>query len=150
VATEAAGVTPGPGAGTPARAPMPCRILIVDDNQDAAYVLALLLRDVGHEVEVVDGGTAALQRGPAFLPRIVLLDLGMPGLDGFETARRIREQPWGRKVSLVAVTGWGQPGDRRRTREAGFDAHLVKPVGDTELQAALHDLTQPRTGVRRR
>jgi signal transduction histidine kinase/ActR/RegA family two-component response regulator len=150
VASEAAGTTPGIGAGTPARAPMPCRILIVDDNQDAAYVLALLLRDVGHEVEVVDSGTAALQRGPTFLPRIVLLDLGMPGLDGFATARRIREEPWGRKVSLVAVTGWGQPGDRRRTREAGFDAHLVKPVGDAELQAALHDLTQPRAGSRAR
>ena len=132
------------------RVPPPSRILIVDDNLDAADVLTLLLRGLGHEVESVNGGLAALECGPAFHPRIVLLDLGMPGFDGFETARRIREQPWGRSVSLVAVTGWGQLRDRHRTWEAGFDAHLVKPVCVTDLLAVLHDLTSSGSGVRRR
>jgi CheY-like chemotaxis protein len=108
---------------------------------DAAYVLTLLLRGLGHDVEAVDGGFAALERGPEFHPRVVLLDLGMPGLDGFETARRIREQTWGRSLSLVAVTGWGQSRDRLRTRDAGFDAHLVKPVCVADLLTVLHDLT---------
>lgn len=130
------------------RVPAPCRIMIVDDNVDAGYVLALLLRGLGHEVESVEGGFAALERGPDFHPRIVLLDLGMPGLDGFETARRIREEPWGRSLSLVAVTGWGQARDRIRTRDAGFDAHLVKPVCVADLLAVLHDLTTPATGSR--
>jgi CheY-like chemotaxis protein len=125
------------------RLPPPCRILIVDDNVDAAYVLTLLLRGLGHDVEAVDGGAAALERGPEFHPRVVLLDLGMPGLDGFETARRIRQQDWGRSLSLVAVTGWGQSKDRLRTRDAGFDAHLVKPVCVADLLNVLHDLTTP-------
>ena len=125
------------------RLPAPCRILIVDDNVDAAYVLTLLLRGLGHEVEAVEGGFAALERGPEFHPRVVLLDLGMPGLDGFETARRIRQQAWGRSLSLVAVTGWGQSRDRLRTRDAGFDAHLVKPVCVADLLSVLHDLTTP-------
>ena len=130
------------------RMPAPCRILIVDDNEDAAYVLALLLRGLGHEVEAVDGGLAALERGPDFHPRVVLLDLGMPGLDGFETARRIRQEPWGRSLSLVAVTGWGQSRDRMRTRDAGFDAHLVKPVCVADLMSVLHDLTTPSAAMR--
>jgi signal transduction histidine kinase len=123
------------------RVPPPSRILIVDDNVDASYVLALLLRGLGHEVETVDSGQEALERGPEFTPKIVLLDLGMPGLDGFETARRIRMEPWGRSLSLVAVTGWGQLRDRHRTREAGFDAHMVKPVSVADLLTVLHDLT---------
>lgn len=125
----------------PGRMPPPSRILIVDDNVDASYVLSLLLRGLGHDVETVDGGLAALERGAEFNPRIVLLDLGMPGLDGFETARRIRLEPWGQTLSLVAVTGWGQLRDRHRTREAGFDAHLVKPVNVSDLLTVLHDLT---------
>ena len=131
------------------RLPAPCRILIVDDNVDAAYVLTLLLRGLGHDVEAVGGGLAALERGPEFNPRVILLDLGMPGLDGFETARRIREQSWGRSLSLVAVTGWGQSKDRSRTRDAGFDAHLVKPVCVADLLNVLHDLTTPSTSAQR-
>jgi signal transduction histidine kinase len=119
----------------------PCRILVADDNQDAATSLELLLRTRGHDVRTAADGLEAVQAVEAFSPRVVLLDLGMPRLDGYETARRIRQQPNGRDCVLIALTGWGQPQDRRRTLDAGFDAHLVKPVGDGELFATLSALT---------
>lgn len=122
------------------RGPAGTRILVVDDNADAAFVLALMLRHAGHTVEIAGNGEQALRTGPAFDPRVVLLDLGMPGMDGFETARRIRQQRWGQGVVLVAVTGWGLPEDRRRTKVAGFNAHLVKPVNDEELLGVLDEL----------
>jgi signal transduction histidine kinase len=111
----------------------PRRILVVDDNADAAEALALLLRLSGHEVETAFDGLEALRVAPAFSPEIVLLDLGMPRLDGYDTARSIRAEPWGKDVTLIAVTGWGQSKDRDRTLEAGFNAHLVKPIGTEEL-----------------
>ena len=111
----------------------PRRILVVDDNADAAEALALLLRLSGHEVETAFDGLEALRVAPAFSPEIVLLDLGMPRLNGYDTARSIRAEPWGKDVTLIAVTGWGQPKDRDRTLEAGFNAHLVKPIGTEEL-----------------
>ncbi len=120
--------------------PSGTRILVVDDNADAAFVLALRLRHEGHTVETAGNGEQALRTGPTFDPRVILLDLGMPGMDGFETARRIRQQRWGQDVVLVAVTGWGQPEDRRRTQAAGFNAHLVKPVNDDELLRVIQDL----------
>jgi CheY-like chemotaxis protein/two-component sensor histidine kinase len=109
------------------------RILVVDDNNDAAETLAAMLRVSGHQVETAGDGLQALTVAPSFAPDVVLLDLGMPNLNGYETATRIRAQPWGRHVALIAITGWGQPEDRQRTVEAGFNAHLVKPVDRLEL-----------------
>ena len=106
---------------------------MVDDNVDAAETLALMLRLHGHEVQTAHDGWKRSNVAPSSLPHVVLLDLGMPNLNGYETANRIREQAWGREIVLVAVTGWGQPKDRERTVEAGFDAHLVKPVDQNEL-----------------
>lgn len=130
---------PAPKDDTP-RGPAGTRILVVDDNADAAFVLALMLRHAGHTVETAGNGDQALRTGPTFDPRVILLDLGMPGMDGFETARRIRQQRWGQSVVLVAVTGWGMPEDRRRTQAAGFNAHLVKPVDDDQLLGVLDEL----------
>jgi two-component system CheB/CheR fusion protein len=103
-------------------------ILIADDNQDALESLALMLRLEGHEVHCASDGEEALALAGLRRPEIVVLDVGMPKLDGCEVARRIRAESWGRSAVLVALTGWGQDADRRRSREAGFDMHLVKPV----------------------
>jgi CheY-like chemotaxis protein/two-component sensor histidine kinase len=103
-------------------------ILIADDNQDALESLALMLRLEGHEVHCASDGEEALALAGLRKPEIVVLDVGMPKLDGCEVARRIRAESWGRGAVLVALTGWGQDVDRRRSREAGFDMHLVKPV----------------------
>jgi PAS domain S-box-containing protein len=104
------------------------RILVTDDNRDAADSIAWLLRAEGHQVQIAYDGQTALNLCASFRPEIMLLDLGMPGLDGLETARRIRRLPEGHKIILIAVTGWGQEDDRRRTTEAGFDRHFVKPI----------------------
>ncbi len=109
------------------------RVLVIDDNRDAADSITALLQVAGHQVRVAYDALDALDQAPAFAPEVVLLDLGMPKLDGFETARRIRQERWGCSVLLVALTGWGQAQDRERTAEAGFDAHLVKPVAPREL-----------------
>jgi CheY-like chemotaxis protein len=103
-------------------------ILIADDNQDALESLALMLRLEGHEVHCASDGEEALTLAGIRKPEIVVLDVGMPKLDGCEVARRIRAESWGRKALLVALTGWGQDADRKRSRDAGFDLHLVKPV----------------------
>ena len=116
------------------------RILVVDDNADAADALAFILRAAGHEVSTAHDGLQALAIAPVFLPQIVLLDLGMPNLNGYDTAGRIREMPWGQSVALIALTGWGQQKDRDRTLRAGFNAHLVKPVGIDDLFGALAGL----------
>jgi signal transduction histidine kinase len=104
------------------------RILIVDDNQDSAMSLAMLLEVSGHEARTAFDGLQAVDAAAEFRPDVVLMDLGMPKLNGYDAAVRIRQQPWGERMILVAVTGWGQEEDRRRTTEAGFDGHLVKPV----------------------
>ena len=116
------------------------RILVVDDNQDAALSLAMLLRILGNEVETAHDGRSALQAFVEFRPSVVLLDLGMPDMSGYEVARRLRELPRFQQVSLVALTGWGQEDDRRKTHEAGFDDHLVKPVNVDALQVLLADV----------
>jgi signal transduction histidine kinase len=113
------------------------RILVVDDNQDAANSLGSLLRILGADVRVVHDGKAALEAFEVFHPRVTLLDLGMPGMDGYEVARRIRARADSRKAALIALTGWGQEQDRRRTEEAGFDYHLTKPVDIDTVAAAL-------------
>ncbi|HKO87738.1 MAG TPA: PAS domain S-box protein [Burkholderiales bacterium] len=114
------------------------RVLVVDDNVDAATALHLLLQSLGHESRVEHEGIAALRVVSEFKPDIVLLDLGMPGLDGYEVARRMRQLVTEHPIKIVAVTGWGQEADREKTREAGFDLHLVKPVDLDELSQALN------------
>jgi PAS domain S-box-containing protein len=104
------------------------RVLVVDDNVDAAESLAVILRIDGHEVRTTHDGMRAIEMADEFRPHVVLLDLGMPKLNGYEVARRVRGEAWGRDVFLVACTGWGQPEDRRRSKAAGFDHHIVKPV----------------------
>ena len=121
--------------------PLPCRrALVVDDNVDAADSLALLLRLSGQEVRVAHDGPTALLAAQAFRPELVLLDLGMPGMDGYEVARRLRQQPESRTALVVALTGWGQDSDRRRSAEAGFDRHLVKPVEPSDLEKLLAEV----------
>ncbi len=113
------------------------RVLVVDDNRDAADSLGMLLELLGSEVRVAHEGTAALQALAAFRPEVVFLDIGMPDMDGYEVARRMRAEPAGRDATLVAVTGWGQEADRRRVREGGFDRHLIKPVAVDDLAQVL-------------
>jgi CheY-like chemotaxis protein len=117
-----------------------CRILVVDDNVDAAESLALLLSLEGREVRVAYDGPAALSAASDFRPEMVFLDLGMPGMDGYEVARRLREQPELRGAVLVALTGWGEAEDRERSQQAGFDHHLVKPAQLAKLQHLLGTL----------
>jgi PAS domain S-box-containing protein len=104
------------------------RVLVVDDNTDAAESLAALLAIGGHDTRLAHDGVQAMEEARTFHPDVVFLDIGMPELDGHETARRIRAQPWGKDMVLVALTGWGQSEDRRRSKEAGFNHHLVKPA----------------------
>jgi PAS domain S-box-containing protein len=127
----------GETAPTPAR-----RILVADDNRDSAESLAMLLELTGHETRTAHDGLAAVAAAEAFRPDVLLCDIGMPKLNGYEVACRIRDQPWGRGMVLVALTGWGQEEDRRKSQEAGFDAHLVKPVD----HAALAKLLAERPG----
>jgi PAS domain S-box-containing protein len=114
-----------------------CRILVVDDNVDAADCLAMVLSAEGHTVQSVYDGRTAVERVSTFKPDVLLLDLGMPGIDGFETAKRVRKLPEGAAVVIAALTGWGQEKDRRRTKDAGFDFHLVKPVRSGDLRPVL-------------
>ena len=121
------------------------RILVVDDNADAAATLQMLLESLGHEVQVANDGRQAIDAAAEFRPDIVLLDIGMPGMDGYEVARRLRTlKPSDRAVRIVAVTGWGQDLDRQQSREAGFDVHLVKPVDMEQLENVLAE----RNGAR--
>ena len=113
------------------------RILLADDNPDALESLAAVLRLRGHEVFSASNGASALETAVRHVPDIALLDIGMPLLDGYEVARRIRAEEWGKSVMLVALTGWGQESDRRRSQEAGFDTHLVKPLDPERLSALL-------------
>ena len=113
------------------------RVLVVDDNRDAASSLAMLFELDGHEVVTVHDGAAAFGAAEAHRPDVVLLDIGLPLLDGYAAARAIRAQPWGKGLTLVAVTGWGQEQDRLLSQEAGFDAHLVKPVDHHALMKLL-------------
>lgn len=114
------------------------RILVVDDNQDSAESLALLLEIYGHEVRTAFAGPAALETASTFRPDVVLLDIGLPGMDGYEVARRLRAEH--DRCRLIALTGYGRDDDRERSREAGFDHHLVKPVDLNELARVLGPL----------
>ena len=111
--------------------------MIVDDNRDAADSLGLFLSFLGASVKVSYDGAAALELMEAFQPGIMLLDIGMPVMDGYEVARRARQLPRGKDLLLIAMTGWGQEEDRRRSKEAGFDHHLTKPVDFNNLDKLL-------------
>jgi PAS domain S-box-containing protein len=113
------------------------RILIVDDNFDAATTLNMLMTSLGYETCVVGNGLEALQSVRAFKPNVVLLDIGLPGIDGYEVARRLRAMTPHQAIKIVAVTGWGQEADKQKSRAAGIDVHLVKPVDAAELRIAL-------------
>jgi PAS domain S-box-containing protein len=138
------GAIPGSERGREAAeaGPLPRRrILVVDDNVDAAKILARLLEsNLGQEVRVVHNGPGALHAAAEFRPEVILLDLGLPGIDGCEVARRLRGRPETSGTVLIALTGWGQEQDRRRTVEAGIDRHLVKPVDIDEIEGLLRDL----------
>jgi CheY-like chemotaxis protein len=109
----------------------------VDDNQDAAETLVLALRTLGHRVQVALDGPEALALATDYVPDVALLDLGLPVIDGYELAQRLRHQPGWRDVRLIALTGYGLESDRQRTKQAGFDAHLVKPIDLRTLNAEL-------------
>lgn len=123
------------------------RVLIVDDNADAANSLGRLLTILGHDTFVVNDGRSAINQLESFRPAVVLLDLGMPGMDGLETAEHIKAHPAGASVALIAVTGWGQDHDRQRTTAAGFAEHLTKPVNAQQLEAAISDILKARSSA---
>jgi CheY-like chemotaxis protein len=116
------------------------RVLVVDDNRDAAESLGMLLKFLGADVQLACSGPDAFEALETFQPSTVLLDIGMPGMDGYEVARRIRQDDRHRGVTLIALTGWGQEEVRRRSQDAGFDHHLIKPAELTALQTLLISL----------
>ena len=120
------------------------RVLVVDDNHDVADTIRELLELDGHEVHVAYDGAAAVEAAEAVRPALVLMDIGLPRLNGYEAAREIRSREWGSEVMLVALTGWGQEADRRRSREAGFDRHLSKPVEYSVLEGLLAEVAVER------
>ncbi|WON73774.1 ATP-binding protein [Nitrosospira sp. Is2] len=116
-----------------------CRILVADDNEAAAMAVSMLLQRDGHEILIVNDGASAVQEAERFQPHIALLDIGMPHLSGYEVARQIRAAPWGSAIRLIAATGWGQEKDKKLAEEAGFDAHLTKPINFKDLLALIAD-----------
>lgn len=126
---------PGPmsEAGDPAEPAVKRRVLVADDNADSAESLAMMLELMGNEVRIAHDGLEAVEAAAQFRPEVIVLDIGMPGLNGYDACRHIREQPWGREPMIVALTGWGQVEDKRRSKEAGFDRHLVKPIEPAAL-----------------
>jgi two-component system, chemotaxis family, CheB/CheR fusion protein len=131
---EAAASSEGPSHAEETHGTQPRRILVADDNRDAADSLSMLLKLSGHEVHVAHTGTEALQTAKQLRPDIGVLDIGMPDFDGYELAERIRREAWGQKITLIAVTGWGQESDKRRAHLAGFDHHLTKPIDPDQLE----------------
>lgn len=119
------------------------RVLVADDNVDSAETLGMLLQALGNDVRTVNDGVRAVEESEAFRPHVALLDIGMPGLDGYAVAREIRGRPWGGSILLIALTGWGDDEDRRRADEAGFDRHLLKPVDIAHLREALESVRLP-------
>ena len=113
------------------------RILVVDDDVDAADSLGMLLDMMGHQIHVAYDGRSAIDATRTFRPEVILLDIGMPGMDGHDTCRQLRQLPWAQGITIVALTGWGQEQARRESREAGFDLHFVKPVNPDHILEAL-------------
>jgi CheY-like chemotaxis protein len=122
------------------------RILVVDDNIDSATSMAMMLESLGNEVATAHDGLQAIERAERNRPDVVLMDIGMPLVDGYEATRRIRSQPGGQDIVIIALTGWGQDDDRARSHEAGCNGHLTKPVHLPDLERLLEDLKPaPRT-----
>jgi CheY-like chemotaxis protein len=120
--------------------PQHFRILVVDDNHDSALSLAMMLSIMGHETRTAHDGESAVVTAESFLPEVILLDIGLPKLNGYEVAQRIRESAWGQSMFLIAVTGWGQEEDRQRSSEVGLNVHMVKPVEPAALERLLAEL----------
>jgi PAS domain S-box-containing protein len=116
------------------------RILVADDNEDSAASMAILMKMLGNDVRTASDGLSAVKEAALFRPDVILMDIGMPEMDGYEACRHIREQPWGREIVIIALTGWGQEEDRRQSQEAGFTHHLVKPVDLSALERLLAQL----------
>jgi CheY-like chemotaxis protein len=123
------------------------RILVVDDNRDSANSMALMLKLLGNEVRTANDGVQAVELAESFRPEVVLMDVGMPQLNGYEATRRIKKHQWGKKLIIVALTGWGQDRDRLESQAAGCDGHLVKPVTLDSLQKLLTEIALKRTPV---
>jgi CheY-like chemotaxis protein len=145
VLEERAGAAPEtPAEDGPRAAGARRRILVVDDNRDSAASMAMMLQLTGNEVRTAHDGIEAVEVAEVFRPEVILMDVGMPRLNGYEATRRIREQPWGRPVIIVALTGWGQEGDKLQARESGCNGHLVKPVSLPELERLLAEAEASR------
>jgi YD repeat-containing protein len=145
-ALDGASLPPTPSTAVEPSPATRLRVLITDDNRDAADTLSDLLLNDGHDTRVAYDGAGALAVAAEFRPDVVLLDIGMPGMDGYETARAMRRLPGLEHVTLAALTGWGAAEDRARSRAAGFDHHLLKPIVLAELQALLRQPTSPSAG----
>lgn len=122
------------------------RILVVDDNRDAARTLTLLLNLKGHEAHECYSGEQALVDAERLRPQVILVDISMPGLDGYQTCQLLRQQPWSRHLVMIALSGYGAQEDQRRSQEAGFDMHLVKPVDLMDLLQVLETTPSPSNG----
>ena len=120
--------------------PQKRRLLVVDDNKDAAESMSMLLEMWGHEVAYAYDGPSAIERAEQWQPQAVFLDIGLPGMDGYEVAERLRELPQAKDAVLIAITGYGQEDDRRRSQRAGIDHHLVKPVAPDALRDLIDSL----------
>jgi CheY-like chemotaxis protein len=127
-----------------ARRPGP-RVLVVDDNKDFASSMQIMLGMMGSETQTAQDGVEALKIAATFRPEVVFLDIGLPKLNGYDVCRVIREQAWGKDVTIVALTGWGQNEDFARSQEAGFNHHLVKPVDNSALEKIMQDAGQALT-----
>ena len=127
------------------------RLLIVEDNPDIADTTATMLAIAGHTVRCARDGAQAISEAQSFAPEVVLLDVGLPELDGYQVARRLRQLPQTRHALIIGLTGYGMPADRQRGREAGFDHHLLKPADPAELRALIEVMVRARTvGQQRR
>jgi CheY-like chemotaxis protein len=139
--TPNVGISPKTNQGTTAATKR--RVLIVDDNADALASLGMVVRALGSETFDAHDGLEAVESASNLRPDVILMDIGMPKLNGYDAARRIRQQPWGRDVLMVATTGWGKEEDRQQSKEAGFDFHLVKPIELGAVQELLATTGRP-------
>jgi len=118
------------------------RVLIADDNVDGAASLAMLIEAAGYQVSIAHSGPDALHMAASCRPHVAILDIGMPGMDGYQVAQKIRSEAWGIHMTLIALTGWGQEDDKRRAQRAGFDHHMTKPVDPAQLDVLLSPATK--------
>lgn len=132
------------GSADPAPALGQLRVLVVDDNRDAAKMMATLLRLMKQEVAQAHDGAQAVQVAEEFRPDLILMDIGMPRMNGHQACRAMREQEWGQRIVIAALTGWGQDEDRAQCRESGFDHHFVKPLQSGALEQLVQDLLKER------